>query len=147
VDGDYQPAIKVSNNPEKISDPGIKQVHRFYNGTGSPIADLLTTEEERVEAGRAYRFYHPRYPYKYMDVTGVRKVEALLAPVMRGGRIVTEFPSLSALQERTRANLRGLDATFRRLLNPHLYKVSLSEGLKDLKFRMIAEYSSKAGGT
>jgi nicotinate phosphoribosyltransferase len=143
VDGRYQPAIKVSNNPEKISDPGIKQVHRFYNGAGSPIADLLSTEEERVEAGRPYRFYHPRYPYKYMDVAGVQRVETLLAPVMRGGKIVAEFPDLRALQERARANLLSLDATFRRILNPHVYKVSLSEALKDLKYRLIAEYAGE----
>ena len=146
VDGRYQPAIKVSNNPEKISDPGIKQVHRFYNGSGSPIADLLATEEERVEAGRDYRFYHPRYPYKFMDVTGAKRVQTLLEPVMRGGKIVTEFPDLPALQGRARANLLSLDHTYRRILNPHLYKVSLSEKLKDLKFRLIAEYAGKGTG-
>ncbi len=143
VDGHYQPAIKVSNNPEKISDPGIKQVHRFYNGSGSPIADLLSMEGERVEAGRDYRFYHPRYPYKYMDVAGAKRVEPLLEPVIRGGKIVAEFPDLQALQARARANLRGLDATFRRILNPHVYKVSLSEALKDLKYRLIAEYAGE----
>ena len=147
VDGRYQPAIKVSNNPEKISDPGIKQVHRFYNGSGSPIADLLSMEGEQVEAGRDYRFYHPRYPYKYIDVTGVKKVEPLLLPVMRGGKIVTEFPDLQALQGRTRANLRALDATYRRILNPHVYKVSLSEALKDLKYRLIAEYAGEGART
>jgi len=146
VDGRYQPAIKVSNNPEKISDPGIKQVYRFYNGSGSPIADLLATEEERVEAGRDYRFYHPRYPYKFMDVTGAKRVQTLLEQVMLGGKIVTEFPDLPALQGRARANLRSLDHTYRRILNPHLYKVSLSEKLKDLKFRLIAEYAGKGTG-
>jgi nicotinate phosphoribosyltransferase len=143
VDGRYQPAIKVSNNPEKISDPGIKQVHRFYNGSGSPIADLLSMEGERVEAGRDYRFYHPRYPYKYMDVAGAKRVEPLLEPVMRGGRITVGFPDLQTLQERARANLRSLDATYRRILNPHVYKVSLSEALKDLKYRLIAEYAGE----
>jgi nicotinate phosphoribosyltransferase len=143
VDGRYQPAIKVSNNPEKISDPGIKQVHRFYNGSGSPIADLLSMEEESVEAGRDYRFYHPRYPYKYIDVTGVKKVQPMLGLVMKDGKIVANFPDLPALQQRTRANLRSLDATFRRILNPHVYKVSLSEALKDLKYRLIAEYAGE----
>jgi nicotinate phosphoribosyltransferase len=143
VDGRYQPAIKVSNNPEKISDPGIKQVHRFYNGSGSPIADLLTIEGERVEAGRDYRIYHPRYPYKYTDVSGVKKVEPMLAPAMKGGRLIGDFPDLSALQARARANLRSLDATYRRFLNPHVYKVSLSEALKNLKYRLIAEYAGE----
>jgi nicotinate phosphoribosyltransferase len=71
-------------------------------------------------------------------------VEALLEPVMRGGRIVTAFPDLPALQQRARANLRSLDATYRRILNPHVYKVSLSEELKELKYRLIAEYAGAA---
>jgi len=144
VDGRFKPAMKVSNNPEKISAPGTKQVHRFYNGSGSPIADLLTMDEEKVEAGRTYRFYHPRYPYKFMDVSEYSRVESLLKPVMRAGRIVAEFPSLRALQQRARSNLLALDATYRRHLNPHVYKVSLSKALQSLKFRLIAEYQKGA---
>jgi len=76
-------------------------------------------------------------------VAGAKRVQTLLEPVMRGGKIVTEFPDLQALQARARANLRSLDATFRRILNPHVYKVSLSEALKDLKYRLIAEYAGE----
>jgi nicotinate phosphoribosyltransferase len=98
VDGHYQPAIKVSNNPEKISDPGIKQVHRFYNGSGSPIADLLSMEGERVEAGRDYRFYHPRYPQ--VHGRDRRGRQPLLGAVMRGGKIVQGFPDIPACDRR-----------------------------------------------
>jgi nicotinate phosphoribosyltransferase len=142
--GRFVPTIKVSNNPDKITDPGIKQVHRFYNGSGSPIADLLTLEEEAPEAGRVYRFYHPRYPYRYIDVRDFERVEPLLKPVMLAGRAVVEFPDLQTLQARTRANLERLDHTYTRLINPHVYKVSLSERLKDLKFGLIAEYEKGA---
>ena len=140
VGGRIQPTIKLSNNPDKISDPGIKQVHRFYNGSGSPVADLLTLDQEKLAPGGAHRFFHPRYPYSYTDVTEYQRIEPLLAPQMLEGRIVAEFPPLRRLQERARANLRGLDATFKRILNPHLYKVSLSQALRDLKFQMVDEY-------
>jgi nicotinate phosphoribosyltransferase len=140
VGGRIQPTIKISNNPDKISDPGIKQVHRFYNGSGSPVADLLTLDQEKLAPGGAHRFFHPRYPYSYTDVTDYVRIEPLLAPQMIEGRIVVEFPTLRKLQERARANLRGLDATYRRILNPHLYKVSLSQALRDLKFLLIADY-------
>jgi nicotinate phosphoribosyltransferase len=140
VAGRIQPTIKVSNNPDKISDPGIKQVNRFYNGSGSPVADLLTLDGERLTPGGAHRFFHPRYPYSYTDVTDYERIEPLLAPRMLEGRIVAEFPPLRKLQERARANLRALDATFKRILNPHLYKVSLSQALRDLKFQLIADY-------
>jgi len=145
VDGRMQPTIKVSNNPDKISDPGVKQVCRFYNGSGSPVGDLLTLEQEQPCAGKAHRFYHPRYPYSFFDVTDYQRIEPLLAPRMRQGRITAEFPTLRKLQERARANLRALDDTFKRILNPHVYKVSLSQALSELKFRLIAEYERGAG--
>ncbi|MBN1836758.1 MAG: nicotinate phosphoribosyltransferase [Spirochaetales bacterium] len=141
----FVPTIKVSNNPDKITDPGIKQVHRFYNGSGSPVADLLTLEDENVEPGKAYRFYHPKYPYRYIDVREYDRIEPLLKPVMRAGRTVAESPDLKTLQARALANLQSLDHTYTRLINPHVYKVSLSERLKDLKFGLIAEYERATG--
>ena len=138
--GVFVPTIKVSNNPDKISDPGVKQVHRFYSGSGSPVADLLTLDDETPEPGRIHRFYHPRYPYRHLDVSEYVRIQALLEPVMRSGRLVRDFPDLQTIQARCRTNLESLDPTYRRLINPHLYKVSLSERLKDLKFGLIAEY-------
>jgi nicotinate phosphoribosyltransferase len=140
VDGKFLPTIKVSNNPEKISDPGIKQVNRFYNGSGSPIADLLTLEEEQLEAQPPYRFYHPRYPYRFLDVIDYQRIEPLLHQVMKDGKILFDSPDLKTIQKRTKKNLAVLDDTYKRLINPHVYKVSLSQKLKDLKFGMIAEY-------
>jgi nicotinate phosphoribosyltransferase len=144
--GRFVPTIKVSNNPDKITDPGIKQVHRFYNGSGSPVADLLTLEDETLPVGKPYRFYHPKYPYRHIDVSDYDRIEPLLKPVMQGGRAVVEFPDLQILQGRTRSNLESLDHTYTRLINPHVYKVSLSERLKDLKFGLIAEYEKGTGG-
>jgi nicotinate phosphoribosyltransferase len=140
VDGKFIPTIKVSNNPEKISDPGIKQVNRFYNGTGAPIADLITLEGEKLEVGPPYRFYHPRYPYRFLDVSDYQRIEALLRPVMKDGKMLGDFPDLKTIQKRTKSNLAALDDTYKRLIYPHVYKVSLSEKLKNLKFGMIAEY-------
>jgi nicotinate phosphoribosyltransferase len=51
---------------------------------------------------------------------------------------------LKTIQKRTKSNLTALDDTYKRLINPHVYKVSLSEKLKDLKFGMIAEYERAA---
>jgi nicotinate phosphoribosyltransferase len=144
--GRYIPTIKLSNNPEKISDPGIKQVNRFYNGSGAPIADLITLEDEQLEVGPSYRFYHPRYPYRFLDVSDYKRIEPLLQPVMDNGEVLMDFPDLKTIQQRTKANLTALDDTYKRLINPHVYKISLSEKLKDLKFSMIAEYEQKTHG-
>jgi len=137
----------VSNNPEKISDPGIKQVNRFCNGAGSPIADLITLAGEKLEVGPPYRFYHPRYPYRFLDVVEYKGIEPLLHPVMKEGKVLVDFPDLKTIQKRTKGNLSNLDDTYKRLINPHVYKVSLSEKLKDLKFGMIAEYERETQRT
>ncbi len=142
IDGAFVPTIKLSNNPEKISDPGAKQVYRFTNGSGAPIADLMTLSDEVLDPGRPYRFYHPRYTYRYLDVRDYAGFEPLLSEKMRGGRIVADFPPLSTIQERATCNLQRLDDTYKRLINPHTYKVSLSESLKELKLRLIAEHNS-----
>jgi nicotinate phosphoribosyltransferase len=59
---------------------------------------------------------------------------------MKEGKILADFPDLNTIQKRTKNNLQTLDDTYKRIINPHVYKVSLSEMLKDLKFGMIAEY-------
>ena len=61
-----------------------------------------------------------------------------------GGRLTGGFPALADIRERTRQGVRALDDTYQRILNPHVYKVSLSERLKDLKFSLIAEYEREA---
>ena len=140
LDGEFLPTIKVSNNPEKISDPGIKQVNRFHNGAGAPIADLITLDGEQLEVDRPYRFYHPRYPYRFLDVVEYKQIEQLLHPVMKKGKVLGDSPDLKTIQNRAKSNLAVLDDTYKRLINPHVFKVSLSEKLKELKFGMIAEY-------
>jgi nicotinate phosphoribosyltransferase len=139
--GVFRPTIKVSNNPEKTTDPGVKQVYRFLNGSGGPIADLMALAEESVEPGRPYRFYHPRYPYRYLDVDGYEAIEPLLSPKMKAGKIACELPSLRAIQAGMKEKLGRLDHTYKRILNPHVYKVSLSRELMEMKFRMIEDYS------
>jgi nicotinate phosphoribosyltransferase len=143
--GVFRPTIKVSNNPEKTTDPGIKQVHRFINGSGAPIADLIALADETVEPGKPHRFYHPRYPYRYLDVDCCDRIEPLISQKMKGGRIDCELPSLQTIQAGMKKQLKDLDHTYKRILNPHVYKVSLSRKLKEMKFKMIEEYSRGRG--
>ncbi len=140
IDGKYEPVIKLSNNPEKITNPGIKQVYRFYNGNDYPIADLLAEEREKIVPGRTYKFYHPMYEYKYITVKDYSRIKPLLNLKMKDGKVVCKLPRLQEIQERTRRNLAHFDETYKRLINPHIYKVSLSERLKRVKFSLIKKY-------
>jgi nicotinate phosphoribosyltransferase len=141
--GEWVPTIKVSNNPEKVTNPGIKQVWRFSNDDGAFLADLICLEGETIAPGRAYTFHHPMGDYRSFIMKDYAAATPLLGPRMKGGKIVGEAPDLSAIQARTRGELDRLDDTYKRLINPHIYKVSLSDGLNTLKIRLIRQNLSQ----
>lgn len=144
--GKFEPCIKISNQPEKVTNPGIKNVLRFYNGDGQMLADLLYLEEEEEEllaaAGerRPIRFNHPSTDYARFMLEKYSATEKLLVPVMTGGRKREPFPSLADAREHRRGQMEALDDTYRRLLNPHIYKTSLTDRLKELKRGMIGSH-------
>jgi nicotinate phosphoribosyltransferase len=133
------PAIKLSNNPYKTSNPGIKQVFRFFNGGGAAVADLMALDHEKPGTGGSRRFYHPLYEYKYFDLAEYGSVREMLLPRMKNGEITDRTLDLVHIREHTLRELGTLDDTYKRLINPHIYKVSLSESLKNLKFKLIAQ--------
>jgi nicotinate phosphoribosyltransferase len=138
-DGSWVPTIKVSNNPEKVTNPGVKQVWRFTSREGSPLADLVALEEETIEPGRSYTFHHPLGDYRSFTLADYGAVRPLLSRKVRAGKLDCTFPALPEVQGRARAELDTLDDTYKRLINPHVYKVSLSDSLSALKSRLIRE--------
>jgi len=141
--GRWVPTIKVSNNPEKVTNPGVKQVWRFTNGDGGLLADLICLDDEAMTSGRAYTFHHPMGDYRSFTLEKYSAVRPLLGLRMRQGKVAGELPDLAAIQAHSRAELDRLDDTYKRLINPHLYKVSLSDSLNELKARLIRENLSR----
>jgi nicotinate phosphoribosyltransferase len=141
--GVFQPTMKVSDNPEKSTNPGIKQVYRFHDAKGSPLADLIAFEGEEFSCGQKVLFHHPFMDYRhfYLEVGG--KVTPLLEKKMQGGKTASQRPSLADIRARALGCLGNLDPTYTRLLNPHVYKVSISEKLSKLKVAMIEEMLGK----
>jgi nicotinate phosphoribosyltransferase len=118
------PAMKFSDNPEKTTTPGIKQVRRIKDGQGMAVADVLCLEDpenpDGVERGKRYAFWHPAADYRhfYHDVGGT--VETLLKPRLENGNLCAPLPSLAEIRARTAAELESLDPSYKRLLNPHV---------------------------
>lgn len=131
--------MKVSDNPEKSTNPGRKNLYRLYAENDSPRLDLITLEEEKPEAGETIVANHPSGDYRRLSLTPA-KVEALLHPVMENGAIVRPQAGLKASQEYLASRLPLFDSTYLRLLNPHIYKVSISTKLRDLKLGLIKKY-------
>jgi nicotinate phosphoribosyltransferase len=137
--GTWVPTIKVSNNPEKVTNPGIKQVWRYANAEGSPLADLIGLEDDPPVSGAETKFHHPMGDYRSFSLRDYAEITPLLSVKMKEGRIPTDSPGVKALQSRAVTGLASLDDTYKRLINPHVYRVSLSTGLRDLKARLIKE--------
>ncbi|HTO23859.1 MAG TPA: nicotinate phosphoribosyltransferase [Spirochaetia bacterium] len=137
--GAWVPTIKVSNNPDKVTNPGIKQVWRFSNAGGGPLADMIGLDEEPPEPGAAHRFHHPMGDYRSFTLKDYAAVTPLLTLRMKNGTLLDHGAGLPAIQTRAMGELDRLDDTYKRLINPHVYKVSLSAGLHELKTRLIRE--------
>jgi nicotinate phosphoribosyltransferase len=141
--GVYQPTMKVSDNPEKSTNPGVKQVYRFHDAKGSPLADLIDFEGAQFTSGQKITFHHPFMDYRHFSLETSGKVTPLLEKKMEAGKIIAARPALGDIRKRTLAQLENLDPTYTRILNPHVYKVSISEALGKLKVSMIEEMLGK----
>ncbi|MDZ7792288.1 MAG: nicotinate phosphoribosyltransferase [Spirochaetia bacterium] len=140
MDGLMVPTMKVSNNIEKTTNPGAKQVYRFYDDDNMAIADLITLEEEDFNYNRPHSCFHPMYPNTYFTLYNYTSVEPLLHKKMENGRICGKLPKLADIREHTLEQMLKFDPTYKRIINPHIYKISLSRALKNLKTRMIDEF-------
>jgi nicotinate phosphoribosyltransferase len=142
--GILEASIKFSDNPEKTTNPGIKQVWRVYDTKGLCIADVLTLEDDEtpdlIEKGKHYSFWHPSADYRHFIHTVDGSAEPLLRKRLEKGNIINEEPSLHDIRATVRKGLESLDHSYKRLLNPHIYKVSISSRLRSLKLELIRNY-------
>jgi nicotinate phosphoribosyltransferase len=141
--GTWVPTIKVSNNPEKVTNPGIKQVWRFTNAAGSPLADLIGLADNAPRPGAPHQLHHPSGDYRSLVLEEYADIRPLLTLCMREGQVLGSPGDLPTARSRAIRELEGLDDTYKRLINPHVYKVSLSTGLRDLKARLIRDTQTR----
>jgi nicotinate phosphoribosyltransferase len=138
--GRWQPAIKISETPAKTPNPGNKEVWRLYDERGHATADLLGLSGEDPAAMASLTLRHPmdHTQLRTLPATAVGQIEPLLSDIMVEGQIVGERPSIEALRQRRLEDVARLDPGVRRLVNPHIYHVSLTQELWDLKQELIA---------
>ncbi len=139
VNGEMVPKIKLSEKAIKMTNPGYKKVLRLYTKCGMALADLIALEGEEIDAAKPLRIYHPEQSYK-SKVLRDFTVRELLVPLFIDGKQVYELPTLEEIRAYGREELRSFWEEYRRLLNPHVYKVDMSDGLYDLKQKLIREH-------
>ena len=140
VNGEIIPKIKLSENVVKMTNPGYKKVLRLYNkNNGMALADLIALEGETIDETKPLRIYHPEQRNKTKVLTNFT-VREMLVPLFVNGKQVYTPPAMSEIQQYERAELATFWEESKRLLNPHVYKVDLSDKLYALKQKLIGEY-------
>jgi nicotinate phosphoribosyltransferase len=136
--GKITPKIKISENIEKITNPGFKKVYRFYNNkTGKAIADIIALDNE-VIAQNEYTIFDPISPWKKKTLTDY-SVRSLQEKIFENGKLLYTTPTLSDIAINAQKELNTLWEEIKRLNNPHKYYVDLSQELWDLKNKMLSE--------
>lgn len=144
VNGQDSPKMKISDNPVKMTNPGVKTVYRlFCRDTNKAIADVICLADETIDETRPLTITHPTDRWKTKDVTNFY-ARNLYADVFTDGKLVYETQDVYALQRNCRESLDGFWDEYKRLTQPHAYKVDLSDKLYALKQKLIIE--EKNGG-
>lgn len=152
--GEWQPAVKVSENPVKVPIPGRKRAWRVYDTRGHATADVITEPDATPFAdGQPMRLHHPHRDGAFRTIapSEVSRVEPLHEVVFDGRTTPpTVSPSasgdLATLRRRCTDDIATLDAGVRRLVNPHTYHVSLDDRTKAVQRELVARARSSVTG-
>lgn len=132
----WTPRIKVSEQTAKVTTPGIQQVRRFFED-GLMVGDMVF-DTETPPAGES-TMQHPEDPLRFTTYCDGVVSDDLLVPVMRDGARVWNPDALEVARGRAADQLASLDASHKRFLNPHVYKVGLEEGLAERRRSLIED--------
>jgi nicotinate phosphoribosyltransferase len=137
--GEWVPAIKVSETPDKTLNPGHKHIWRLYDQRGKATADLLSLDDENPRETQRISLRHPTDHTKYrsLDRAEISEVEPLLAHVLEEGRLLYDPPGIEEMRRTRETDVERLDPGVKRLINPHMYHVSLTQRLWGLKQDLI----------
>ena len=131
--------MKISNNAEKVSTPGKKQVWRITrNSDGKSEGDYIALWDERPDQLDELFMFHPVYTYINKTVTDFT-ARPILQPIFNNGKLVYELPKLQDIKAYKDEQIEALWEEYKRILNPEQYPVDLSQKTYDQKLASIAE--------
>jgi len=140
----FVPVIKISDTPQKVSLPYIKNILRFFTEERM-LFDVILIEEEKI--GINDTFFEPDFHYPLISLNRQNfktvKKKLLLKPIVKNGKLVYNFPTIEEIREKTKQNLSLLPAEYKRLINPHIYSVGISKKLKQLKEKLVKQFLRK----
>ncbi len=143
TNGELIPKIKISENIEKITNPGFKGLFRLYDKTtGKARGDVITVAGETIPEQDEYVIFDPNAVWKKTKVTNYT-VRNLQVPIFKEGKCVYESPSIEEIKDYCKEQIDTLWDETLRFENPQTYYVDLSQKLWDMKHRLLEEHSEK----
>lgn len=141
VNGNMIPKIKLSENPEKVTNPGIKKIFRIYdNKTGKIKADLIALDDEKIDTSKDLKIFSPQATWKKMVLkANSYNIRELLEPIFENGKCIYNAKGVMDIKKYCINEMNTLWPEHKRLINPHILPVDLTQKLYDLKQTMIEE--------
>ncbi len=143
--GVFQPKIKKSENPEKVTNPGNKTVYRIYDkATGKIRADLICLADESFSEKDDLKLFDPAAPWKKTRLPGGSySMREMLIPVIKNGKTVYQSPSVMEIRETCSHEKTTIWDETKRFVNPQEIHVDLSQKLYDMKEALLNEMSQE----
>ena len=135
--GQFVPRIKVSENVEKITNPGVKSIYRVYNEDGQAVADLMALFDEPVDFSQPYRYVDPVKPWKnrYFENFTAKKLSRLY---VKNGKRVETLPTLAEIRDYVKHQLaHEIWEEEQRFENPHRHYLDMTPDYYDMKMSLL----------
>ncbi len=138
-DGKFIPKIKLSENSEKITNPGNKTIYRIYEKESGKIkADLICLADETFDEKEPLLLFDPAEPWKKTKLAGGSyTLRELMVPIFRNGECYYTSPKVMEIRAYCQREQATLWDETRRLVNPHKVYVDLSRKLYDIKIELL----------
>lgn len=134
------PKIKLSDNSAKITNPGFKTIYRIYGEDKMASADLIMLRGETIDTSKPLTIFHPIDTWKKLTFeAGKYTVKELVKQYVKNGKVVEKLPSLKEIVVYANSEKESFWDEYKRIDQPHIFKVDLSEKLFELKSKMINE--------
>ena len=141
----FSPRIKVSENVEKITNPGLKDVYRIYDSQGHAVADLLAVHGEEVDLSRPFRYVDPQKPWKnrsFVDCTA----QNLRRLYVKDGKRTAELPALGEIRDYVARQLADeIWQEEQRFENPHRHYLDMTPDYYEMKMGLLYETRKQHG--
>ena len=144
--GEFIPKIKLSENTEKITNPGNKTIYRIYSKTTGKIrADLICLADETFDESKDMIIFDPQETWKKTKVrANTYTLRELLVPVFKNGECVYDSPSVMKIRDYSKKELDTIWDETKRFANPQHVYVDLSDKLYKIKSDLLEKMSLEA---